>query len=41
MVVVEMGEENGSYISDIDSCFGDSPRRPIAGVNDIEGSIHN
>jgi len=41
MVVVKMREENGSNISDIDSCFGDSPRCPITSVNDVVGSIHN
>jgi hypothetical protein len=41
MVVVKMREENGSNISDIDSCFGDSARRPIASVNEVVGSIHN
>jgi hypothetical protein len=38
---MKMGEENSSNIPDINSSFGDPTRRPVAGVNDIEGSIDN
>jgi hypothetical protein len=41
MVVVKMGEENGSDIPDINSGFGDPTRRAIASVNDVERSIDN
>ena len=41
MVVVKMGEENGSDIPDINSGFGDPTRRAIASVNDVERSTDN
>jgi hypothetical protein len=39
MIIMVMSEEDGSDIPDIDSSFRNSACRPVASVNDIEGSI--
>jgi hypothetical protein len=41
MVVVQMGEENGSDIPHINSGFGNPTRRAIASVDNVERSIDN
>src|SRR5262245_32908808 len=41
VIIMMMGEEDSSNIPDINSNFGNPARRPVASVNNIEGSIDN
>jgi hypothetical protein len=39
VVVVVMSDENRPDIADVEARLGDSPRRAVAGVDDIECAV--